>query len=57
MSSDMIIKTKIQQKKNNNVLYGYMYGCIVYIKTDIYKDIAETAETRFDTLNYALERS
>ena len=56
MSSDMIIKTKIQQK-NNNVLYGYMYGCIVYIKTDIYKDIAETVETRLDTLNYALERS
>ena len=34
-----------------------MYGCIVYIKTDIYKDIAETVETRFDNLNYALERS
>ena len=30
---------------------------IVYIKTDdIYKDIAEDVETRFDTLNYELER-
>ena len=30
---------------------------IVYIKTDdIYKDIAEDIETRFDTLNYELER-
>ena len=26
------------------------YGCIVYIKTDdIYKDIAEDVETRYDT--------
>ena len=30
---------------------------IVYIKTDdIYKDITEDIETRFDTLNYELER-
>ena len=30
---------------------------IVYIKTDdIYKDIAEDAETRFDTSNYELNR-
>ena len=29
----------------------------VYVKTDdIYKDIAEDAETRFDTSNYVLER-
>ena len=29
----------------------------VYIKTDdIYKDIAEDVETRFDTSNYQLER-
>ena len=29
---------------------------IVYIKAeDIYKDIAEAAETRFDTSNYELE--
>ena len=31
---------------------------IVYIKTDdIYKDIAENVETRFDTSNYELDRS
>ena len=31
---------------------------IVYIKTDdIYKDIAEDVETRFDTSNYELDRS
>ena len=30
---------------------------IVYIKTDdIYKDIAEDIETRFDTSNYELDR-
>ena len=32
------------------------YSFIVYIKTDdIYKDIAEDVETRFDTSNYELE--
>ena len=30
---------------------------IVYIKTDIYKDIAEDVETRFDTSIYELDRS
>ena len=31
---------------------------IVYIKADdIYKDIAEDVETRFDTSNYELDRS
>ena len=31
---------------------------IVYIKTDdIYKDIAEDVETRFDTSNYELNRT
>ena len=31
---------------------------IVYIKTDdIYKDIPEDIETRFDTSNYELDRS
>ena len=30
---------------------------IVYIKTDdVYKDIAEDVETRFDTSNYELDR-
>ena len=41
--------------------YNYLepkYGCfIVYIKADdIYKDIAEDFETRFDTSNYELNR-
>ena len=37
------------------MLYGYN-SSIVYIKTDdIYKDIAEDVETRFDTSNYELE--
>ena len=32
-------------------------NCIVYIKTDdIYKDIAEDIETRFDTSAYELGR-
>ena len=29
---------------------------IVYIKTDIQKDIAEDVETRFDISNYELDR-
>ena len=34
------------------------YSFIVYIKTgDIYKDIGEDVETRFDILNYELDRS
>ena len=37
------------------MLYRYRHF-IVYIKTDdIYKDIAEDIETRFDTSNYALD--
>ena len=41
--------------------YYYLKPCadgfIVYIKTDdIYKDIAEDVETRFDTSNYELDR-
>ena len=37
------------------MLYGYSYT--VYIETDdIYKDIAEDAGIRFDTLNYELDR-
>ena len=35
----------------------YVYSFIVYIKTDdIYKDIAEDVETRFDTSNYEFDR-
>ena len=37
--------------------YMYADSFIVYIKTDdIYKDIAEDVETRFDTWNYELDR-
>ena len=37
--------------------YMDTYIFIVYIKTgDIYKDIAEDVEARFDTSNYELER-
>ena len=42
------------------MLYGYtLYiKIIVYIKGDnVYKDIAENIETRFDTSNYELDRS
>ena len=36
------------------MLYGYRF--IVYIKTDdIYNDVAEDVETRFDTSNYEIE--
>ena len=35
-----------------------LYGYTVYIKADdIYKDIAEDIETRFDTSNYELDKS
>ena len=41
--------------KKQNMLYGY--SLIVYIKiTDIYKNIAEDNQTRFDTSNYELDR-
>ena len=34
------------------------YRFVVYIKTDdLYKDIAEDVETRFDTSNYDLDRT
>ena len=37
------------------MLYGYRF--IVLIKTDdIYKDIAEDVENRFDTSNYELDQ-
>ena len=39
------------------MLYGYRHCIIVYKKTeDIFKDIAEDVETRFDTSNYDLNR-
>ena len=49
------VKPKYEEKAK----LGYMHTdtFIVYIKTDdIYKDIAEDVETRFDTSNYELDR-
>ena len=49
-----VCKTKIWWKIKL-ALYGYSF--IAYIKTDdIYKDIAKDFETRFDTLNYELDK-
>ena len=53
------------QRKSKIVLYGYIYYYIhknrhikiTYIKIDIYKDLAEDGETRFDTSSYELDRS
>ena len=39
------------------ILYGYRYSFITHVKKeDIYKDIAEDVETRFDTSNYEIDR-
>ena len=48
-------KTKIWSK-SKIVLYGYGKFDCIHKKDDIYKDIAEDVETRFDTSNYELER-
>ena len=50
------VKLKCDQK--TKLCYINTGSFIVYIKTDdIYKDIAEGVETRFDTSNYELDRS
>ena len=49
------IKAKYREKVKL-CLYKYRQFHFVYIKTDIYKDIAEDIETRFDTLDYELDR-
>ena len=42
---------------NGKLCYMETDSFIVYIKTDnIYKDIAEDVETRFDIINYELDR-
>ena len=38
------------------MLYGYRQFYCIQKKHDIYKDIAEDVETRFDTSNYELYR-
>ena len=41
----------------SKLCYMYTNSSIVYIKTnDVYKDIAQDVETRFDTSNYELDR-
>ena len=45
-------------KKQNCIVWCCKFCFIVYIKTDdIYKDIAEDVETRFDASNYELHSS
>ena len=49
------MRTRYGEKAN--LYYMDTDSFIVYIKTgDIYSDIAKDVETRFDTLNYELER-
>ena len=48
---------KPKYDKKLNFCYMYTDSFIDYIKTDdIYKDIAEDVETRFDTSSYELDR-
>ena len=55
MSFGIILEKQNRLKKQNCVIW--MQGFTVYIKTDnVYKDIAEDVETRFDTSNYQLHR-
>ena len=39
------------------MLHGYIYFYSLHKKEEIYVDIAEDIETRFDTSSYELERS
>ena len=49
------LKTRFDEKAK--LCYMDTDSFIIYVKTDdIYKDIAEDIETRFDTSNYELER-
>ena len=49
-----LCKTKVWWK-SKVVLYGYTQFHCIYKIYDIYKDVAEDVETRFDTSNYELE--
>ena len=47
---------KPKSGKNTNLCYINTDSFIVYIKTeDVYKDVGEDVETRFDTSNHELE--
>ena len=49
------VKSKYHEKAN--LCYMDKYSFTVYIKTDdIYKDIGEDVETRFDISNYEFDR-
>ena len=44
--------------KRQKKCYSYTISFIVHVKTeDVYKDIAEVAESRFDTSNYEVDIS
>ena len=48
---------KLKYSENAKLCHMNTEGCIVHVKIDnIYKDIAEDAETRFDTSNFKLWR-
>ena len=50
------VKPKYNKKAKLCYMDTVLNGFIVYIKTDdIYEDITEDVETRFDTSNYELE--
>ena len=52
-----LCKTKIKYGEIVKLYYMDADSFIAYIKThDIYKDISEDVETRFDTSNYGLAR-
>ena len=56
MSFGMIMENQNMVKKQS-LFYMDTSSFIVYIKTDdIYQDIAEDVETRFDSSNYELDR-
>ena len=56
MSFGMIMENQNMVKKQS-LFYMDTGSFIVYIKTDdIYQDIAEDVETRFDSSNYELDR-
>ena len=46
----------VKKLKSKIVLYGYRQFHCIYKTDDIYKDITEDVETRFDTSNNELDR-
>ena len=48
---------KSKYGENTKLCYMDTYSFIIHVKTDdIYKDIAEDVETRFDTSNFEIDR-